>query len=99
MCWRLVLEEYGPELEYIKGERNVVADALSRLDIEDDREIFNISECFGFDDDDLPESAFPVRYRDIAKAQKATPLHYRSNSPVIKTTARPLFVWATQHTC
>jgi hypothetical protein len=73
MRWRLVLEEYGPELEYIKGERNVVADALSRLDIEDDREIFNISECFGFDDDDLPESAFPVRYRDIAKAQKATP--------------------------
>jgi hypothetical protein len=74
MRWRLVLEEYGPELEYIKGERNVVADALSRLDIEDDREIFNISECFGFDDDDddLPDSAFPVRYRDIAKAQKAT---------------------------
>jgi hypothetical protein len=31
---RLILEEYGPELEYIKGERNVAADALSRLDIE-----------------------------------------------------------------
>jgi hypothetical protein len=31
MRWRLILEEYGPELRYIKGERNIVADALSRL--------------------------------------------------------------------
>jgi len=29
MRWRLILEEYGPELRYIKGEKNVVADALS----------------------------------------------------------------------
>jgi Integrase zinc binding domain len=27
------LEEYGPELHYIKGEHNIVADALSRLDM------------------------------------------------------------------
>ena len=33
MRWRLVLEEYGPELKYLKGEDNVIADALSRLDI------------------------------------------------------------------
>jgi predicted aspartyl protease len=31
MRWRLLLEEYGPELHYIKGENNIVADALSRL--------------------------------------------------------------------
>ena len=31
--WRMVLEEYGPELIYIKGPDNVVADALSRLDL------------------------------------------------------------------
>jgi hypothetical protein len=30
--WRLIAEEYGPEIRYIKGEKNVVADALSRLD-------------------------------------------------------------------
>ena len=35
MRWRLILEEYGPELKYIKGENNVVADALSRLSIDD----------------------------------------------------------------
>ena len=34
MRWRLILEEYGPELIYIQGKKNVVADALSRLDLE-----------------------------------------------------------------
>jgi hypothetical protein len=28
MRWRLLLEEYSPELKYIKGENNTVADAL-----------------------------------------------------------------------
>jgi hypothetical protein len=71
MRWRLVLEEFGPELLYIKGEHNIVAHTLSRLDIDDEREIFNISKYFGFDDEVLPASTFPVRYQDIAKAQKA----------------------------
>ena len=29
MRWRLLLEEFGPKLVYIKGEDNIVADALS----------------------------------------------------------------------
>ena len=29
--WRLYIEEYSPEIKYIKGEKNVVTDALSRL--------------------------------------------------------------------
>ena len=29
MCWRLQLEEYGPETVYITGKANIVADALS----------------------------------------------------------------------
>ena len=57
MRWRLLLEEYGPEIEYIKGPKNVVADALSRLpkqgDIVDDVDAVlpfvpvdeNISQC------------------------------------------------------
>ena len=32
MHWRLILEEFGHELKYIKVENNVVADALSRLE-------------------------------------------------------------------
>lgn len=31
MRWRLQIEEYAPNLEYIQGTKNVVADALSRL--------------------------------------------------------------------
>ena len=32
--WRLLLEEFGPEYVHVAGKDNVVADALSRLDIE-----------------------------------------------------------------
>ena len=30
--WRLLIEEYGPTIVYIKGIHNTVADAISRLD-------------------------------------------------------------------
>ncbi len=30
--WRLILEEYGPEIIYIKGIHNTIADAISRLE-------------------------------------------------------------------
>jgi hypothetical protein len=36
MRWRLYIKEYSPDLRYIKGENNVVADALSRLPMSDD---------------------------------------------------------------
>jgi hypothetical protein len=32
--WLLLLEEYGETFEYLPGKKNVVADALSRLDID-----------------------------------------------------------------
>ena len=35
MRWRIILEEFSLELIYIKGSKNIVADALSRLDIID----------------------------------------------------------------
>ena len=35
MQWRLILEEYSPELIYIHGSKDVAADALSRPDIVD----------------------------------------------------------------
>ena len=31
MRWRILLEEFSPEIVYIKGNDNTVADALSRL--------------------------------------------------------------------
>ena len=52
MRWRLYIEEYSPNLHYIKGEHNVVADALSRLEMEDKpfddtkEKFLALMECF-----------------------------------------------------
>jgi hypothetical protein len=56
---RLLIEEYGAELEYVKGENNVVADTLSRLPTE---EIF----AFSPSNDD----AFPLDLMTIAAMQQ-----------------------------
>ena len=34
--WRLILVEYGPEIVYIKGIHNTIADAISQLDVSPD---------------------------------------------------------------
>jgi hypothetical protein len=34
ICWLLPLEEYGVTFEYLPGKKNIVVDALSRLDID-----------------------------------------------------------------
>ena len=70
MSWRIILKEFGPELKYIKGENNVVADALSCLEKIPNQEILNISELYGYNDEDMPDSAYPICYHDIAKAQE-----------------------------
>ena len=41
--WRLLLEEYGPEIRYIKGIDNTVADALSRLEYDPSRNVKDLS--------------------------------------------------------
>ena len=70
MRWRLILKEFGPELKFIKGENNVIDNALSCLKMGDNQDILNISELYGYNDEDLPDSAYPIRYHDITKAQK-----------------------------
>jgi len=71
MRWRLILEEYGPELRYIKGEANVVADALSRLDMLASHPASEeeVAEMFATEAD-IWAKAFPLSYEDIAKAQE-----------------------------
>ena len=49
MRWRLILEEFGPELKYIKEENNVVADTLSCLEKGPNQEILNISDHYGYE--------------------------------------------------
>ena len=34
-CWKQLIEEYDPQLKYIKGSKNQEADALSRLEIQE----------------------------------------------------------------
>ena len=40
--WRLILEEYGPEIDYIKGVDNIVADAISHLEYNEESKIKNL---------------------------------------------------------
>ena len=70
MRWRLILREFGPKLKYIKGERNVVADALSRLELNNkELNTFNYPKLYGMDDKELTSAAYPLRFKHIARAQ------------------------------
>ena len=67
MRWRLLLEEYGPEIVYIKGPRNVVADALSRLPKQGDIvEDVNTVMPFVQKDKDI----FPIKLEEIQERQE-----------------------------
>ena len=70
MRWRLILKEFVPDFKYIKGENNTVSDALSCLKMLDNQDILNISELYGYNDADLRDSTYPIRYHNISKAQK-----------------------------
>ena len=37
--WRLIHEEYSPDIEYIKGEIKIVADAISRIPLNSNENI------------------------------------------------------------
>ena len=63
--WRLLLEEYAPEVRHVNGEKNVVADALSRLDMEerDFDTLPNQQLEYRYDlvrVDDIEETGFPM---------------------------------------
>ena len=36
--WRLILKEYGPDIKYIKGDKNIVSGALSILPLNRNQE-------------------------------------------------------------
>ena len=79
MRWRLILEEFAPQLIYVKGENNIVADALSRLAINDvttarpessEPTVSYLAELYGLDDVDLPDDAYPLKYSLIDQYQR-----------------------------
>jgi hypothetical protein len=73
MRWKLFSEEYSPDLQYIKGTHNVVADALSCLEIketpfEDTQETFlGLMECFAKKAD--ADEFHPLNYQQLKNAQ------------------------------
>ena len=91
MRWRLILEEYSPELRYIKGEHNIVADALSRLSLkESDDDSARIAEGISKEVEAevattiLKSTQAAMTYadlflddEDIRDCPKHYPLHYR----------------------
>jgi hypothetical protein len=70
MQWPLIIEEFGPTIEYIKGPKNIVADTLSHLKITSDTESLDMADFYGLDSDDLPDNAFPISYTLIDCEQK-----------------------------
>ncbi len=74
--WRLILEEYGPDLKYIKGENNIVADALSRLNLNKSAEPATpqpdrtqMAEAFAVDELEIPDEDYPLSHALIAQEQ------------------------------
>ena len=85
--WRLLIEEYGPEIIYIKGVDNTVADAISRLD-------YNPALNRHADDEDNPEVREVSKWNnfitlfnhyDTKSSDQATPDYMQSYSHVFAT--------------
>jgi len=69
MRWRLVLEEYGPELCYIKGEKNTVADSLSRLPLNEELTVKEQDEVYSLFEAEEPKN-FPFSYGKLESMQQ-----------------------------
>ena len=70
----MVLEEYDPELIYIKGPDNLVADALSRLELlpgeKNPIKETNYLEWLNLEQDELPADSYPLRWSLILREQQ-----------------------------
>jgi RNase H-like domain found in reverse transcriptase/Integrase zinc binding domain len=64
-CWSLMIEEFGPKIQYIKGSHNTVADALSCLPC---LAVYSTEELFAAIDYD-PSDDLPVFFSIISKYQ------------------------------
>ena len=76
MRWRLILEEYNPELTYIQDYKTIAAGALSRLDIVDTNNpikvnMSSLAEHFSIEKEDV---LHPVNYKTMRYQQNDKPL-------------------------
>ena len=70
--WRLILEEYGPTFEHIAGDKNIVADALSRLEYNEYKEDLkpsakSLAELYSLDEEEI---IIPITYKNLLKYQQ-----------------------------
>ena len=85
MRWWLLIEEFGPTIEYIKGPKNIIADALSRLDlVSSPSDLQDMVDCCRLNKDDLPSDAFPITYQLINCEQTK----YKTHLTTIKSDAK-----------
>jgi hypothetical protein len=69
-CWSLIVEEYGPNIVYLPGKHNIIANALSclpKLNEPHDKSTF-LEEIFAFNEQ---IDTFPIAFDVILKAQLA----------------------------
>jgi len=70
MRWRLLLEEFGPKLTHLKGTNNIIADALSRLDIaEEEFSAEAFANELANEEEEFP-TGHPLSHGEIAFCQK-----------------------------
>ena len=80
MRWQLLCEEYGPILKYIKGDKNIMADALSRLkltpkptssadpSVVEQPDVRDLAEAFMIEEEEeLPSWTIPVSFKLLYK--------------------------------
>ena len=76
MRWRLTIEEFGPKLIYLPGDKNIVADSLSRLHLQNLKKndahsgAYACVQHFALDQNDFPPHAHPLNYQTIKSHQQ-----------------------------
>ena len=74
--WILILEEYIPDIEYIKGDKNIAADALSRLPNNGNQETTHEKTYTTetmlelYDIKELPKGTFPISFNLTDRCQR-----------------------------
>ena len=71
--WHLIVEEYGPEIIYFPGTKNVVTDFLSHQPFANHslNELHILDELFAADAPD--DNAFPLAFDVLSAHQQADP--------------------------
>ena len=66
MRWQLLIDKFGPTIEYSEGPKTIIANVLSRLNfVSSPSNLQDMADCYGLDKDDLPSNAFLITYQLI----------------------------------